>query len=108
MSIPCTASGFPTPDVKWLISSDSQSISQLKSPGSSTLYLNSVTVADKGTYVCIGSNTIVNPPSGKRLLHHVWQVNVDVKGMLMSSSNLCIMTITLSVSLCLSLSLSLL
>ena len=59
----------------------------MKSPGSSTLYLSSVTVADEGTYVCIGSNTIVNPPSGKRLQHHVWQVNVVVKGMLMSSSS---------------------
>lgn len=80
-TLPCIGTGFPSPNV-WWISSSQQRIAQMYGESSSSLELNDVTLDHKGTYFCIATNVIVNPPDGKRPRHRVWQVNVDVKGMI--------------------------
>lgn len=78
-TVECTASGIPSPTVRW-INSNSQSVDQTSLEGSSTLILRDVTFTHEGTYLCIAQNMLVNPPLGKRVLLQVWQVTVNVEG----------------------------
>ena len=77
-SVHCDATGSPTPTVKWI--RGSSHTPPTTSGNGATLELVYVTGEDAGTYYCFASNTLVNPPRGRREEVSVWTITVVIEG----------------------------
>lgn len=74
LEIKCVATGMPAPDVQFVKVVSSTSASQsgidiVQMSSSATMVVRSKVIkhaklSDSGTYSCIASNTLVNPPRG--------------------------------------------
>ena len=79
-TVKCTARGFPPPSVRW-IKLGSDSVTEIRGNGSSTLVINDASSDMNGEYYCFAQNIQVNPPGGKRKKTNVWSISVTVRGM---------------------------
>lgn len=62
IAVRCRAHGIPTPRVKWIAVQSGKEVGSNEDP--SLFKIMNVVSSDRGDYMCLARNIVVNPPNG--------------------------------------------